>query len=556
MSSDAPFLILGGRMYINEVNDRERLAILLDVPLQKLTYILYVKKTDNCYKQFQIPKKDGIMRIICAPNDELKVIQRKLANELWKYHLYYMEKKNIESNISHGFVKGRSILTNANIHVNKKYIVNMDIEDFFPSIHFGRVRGYFNKSNEFNLSENVSTIIAQLTCYQGVLPQGAPTSPILANLLCNILDMRLLKVCAKYKVDYSRYADDMTFSTNDKYFIVNQSRFIDEIEKEVEEFGFKINKKKTRLDFYSSRQNVTGLIVNQKIGVDKKFRKDTRAMAYSLYKNGEFKIDGEIGSVYQLEGRFAFIDQIDKYNNKSDIQKNIWGLNSREREYLKFLFYKNFFATNKPVIITEGKTDIYYLKAALQKYYVQYPKLITKKDEKFIYNINFFERNSKTQFFFNIKKDGADTLKNIYNLYTGLNNFPNLYKYFLEVCKYIPKTPVILLFDNEQKTNRPLKNFLKYINYKDGKLIGKKCLIGNLYIMTNPLVKNLEECEIEDLFDDEVLNVELAGKTFSRDKNIDLSKKFGKSIFADYVLKNYKSINFENFKPILDSINE
>ena len=68
--------------------------------------------------------------------------------------------------------------------------------------------------------------------------------------------------------------------------------------------------------------------------------------------------------------------------------------------------------------------------------------------------------------------------------------------------------------------------------------------------------KNLEECEIEDLFDDEVLNVELAGKTFSRDKNIDLSKKFGKSIFADYVLKNYKSINFENFKPILDSINE
>ena len=208
MSSDAPFLILGGRMYINEVNDRERLAILLDVPLQKLTYILYVKKTDNCYKQFQIPKKDGTMRIICAPNDELKVIQRKLANELWKYHLYYMEKKNIESNISHGFVKGRSILTNANIHVNKKYIVNMDIEDFFPSIHFGRVRGYFNKSNEFNLSENVSTIIAQLTCYQGVLPQGAPTSPILANLLCNILDMRLLKVCAKYKVDYSRYADD------------------------------------------------------------------------------------------------------------------------------------------------------------------------------------------------------------------------------------------------------------------------------------------------------------------------------------------------------------
>ena len=112
-------------MYINEVNDRERLAILLDVPLQKLTYILYVKKTDNCYKQFQIPKKDGTMRIICAPNDELKVIQRKLANELWKYHLYYMEKKNIESNISHGFVKGRSILTNANIHVNKKYIVNI-----------------------------------------------------------------------------------------------------------------------------------------------------------------------------------------------------------------------------------------------------------------------------------------------------------------------------------------------------------------------------------------------------------------------------------------------
>src|SRR5699024_7070708 len=110
-----------------------------------------------------------------------------------------------------GFIPGKSIITNARIHRNKRLVVNIDLKDFFPSFHFGRVRGFFEKNKYFLLSREVSTIIAQLTCYKGSLPQGAPTSPIITNLICQILDYKLLKIAKKYKTDYSRYADDLTF---------------------------------------------------------------------------------------------------------------------------------------------------------------------------------------------------------------------------------------------------------------------------------------------------------------------------------------------------------
>lgn len=120
------------------------------------------------------------------------------------------------------------------------------------------------KNKNFELPVEIATMIAQLTCYEGKLPQGAPTSPIITNLVCNILDMRLLKIAKKYRVVYTRYADDMTFSTNDKKFLENQENFMKSIKKEIESFGFEINDKKTRLLFCDSRQEVTGLVVNKK----------------------------------------------------------------------------------------------------------------------------------------------------------------------------------------------------------------------------------------------------------------------------------------------------
>lgn len=358
---------------INKVKSRNELADLLGISRKRLTYLLYIKHLENMYTSFEIPKKSGGQRLINAPNKELKLIQRRLANELYEYHTRLNKDKQING-VSQAFEKGKSIFTNAKIHRKKRFIINVDLENFFDNIHFGRVRGYLIKNKDFQLSEEVATVIAQLTCFKGSLPQGAPTSPIISNYICNIFDLRIIKLAKKYKLNYTRYADDLTFSTNEKYFMENWEDFMENLKKEVERAGFHLNEKKTRISYEDSRQEVTGVIVNKKISIKREYYKNTRAMANNLYKTGEFYINGEKGSLNQLEGRFTFINQAECFGKKIIFQQ----LNGREKEYQKFLFFKYFYANEKPLIVTEGKTDVIYLKAALKKMYRDYPELVTK----------------------------------------------------------------------------------------------------------------------------------------------------------------------------------
>lgn len=454
----------------NEIKSRENLAAFLGIPLSKFTYILYFKKVDSYYTSFEIPKKNGEKRLINAPQNDLKEIQKKLADSLWKSHKEYVKNNNIQTNVSHAFEKEKGIISNAKIHRNKRFVLNIDLENFFGSFHFGRVRGFFEKNKEFNLPVEVATIIAQLTCFQGCLPQGAPSSPIITNLISNILDMKLIKIARRYRLDYTRYADDMTFSTNDSKFMDVEKTFLDNVTREIEKCGFSINKNKTRLLFKDSRQEVTGLVVNKKINVNREYYKKTRAMADALYKKGEFVIDDHKGTIKQLEGRFSFINQLDYYNNKIDHDKkhSIRFLSSRGKQYQKFLFYKYFFANTKPLVVTEGKTDILYLKAALKKYYENYPQLITQKGDTFEYKISFLRRTKRLKIFLGIQQDGADTMKSIYNFYAGTDNFPNLYGYFSKNSVVVKSAnPVILIFDNEQKSEKPLKKFLDYVKIEE-----------------------------------------------------------------------------------------
>src|SRR5690606_14369243 len=111
--------------------------------------------------------------------------------------------------------------------------------------------------------------------------------------ICEILDYRLLKIAKKYRLDYTRYADDLTFSTNDKKFLDLQTKFYEEIDEEIKRAGFKINEKKVRLQYKDSRQVVTGLVVNEKINVPSTYYKETRAMAHHLYNHGWFEINGK-----------------------------------------------------------------------------------------------------------------------------------------------------------------------------------------------------------------------------------------------------------------------
>lgn len=552
---------------MKNIKTRNDFAKFIGVKLQTLTYLLYIKKIDNCYNTLEIPKKNGDTRTICVPNKNLKKVQKKLYNKLSTYYDEIKTQNNFTSKISHGFEKNRSIVTNAEVHKNKRYVVNLDLLVFFPSINFGRVRSYFIKNNYFEINDDIATILAQLTCYKGTLPQGAPTSPLIANMICNIMDIRILKIAKKYRLDYTRYADDLTFSTNNKYFLNDYDKFLEDIKNIIHRSGFELNSKKTRLLFSNSRQEVTGLVVNKKISVPKEYYKNTRAMAHSLYKNGYFLIDDEVGTIEQLEGRFSFINQINLYNIDNK-KKDMWHLNSKEKQYQKFMIYKTFYANEKPLIITEGKTDVLYIKAALKKYYKYFPNLITKKDNgNFVFHVNFFKRKQKHSYYLNLVKDGADTIKNIYsNCYIKTKNNKNITTVhdFKKLRGERETNPVILIFDNEMVSNkdRPLKKFLNEIkvNASQKDKLKENLYINicdNLYLCTYQL-NNKEACEIEieDLFPADVLEHEINGRKFSKKDSTHDNGFYGKNEFSQYVYSNYESIDFSNIISLLSAINE
>ena len=162
-----------------------------------------------------------------------------------------------------------------------------------------------------------------------------------------------------------------------------EKQFFEELTQEINRAGFSINDKKTRVQYKDSHQEVTGIVVNKKLNVDRTYYKDTRAMAYQLYRTGEYTIDGERkGTKEQLEGRFSFINQLDKYNNKLEPGRHQFEyLKGREKTFSRFLFYKFFFDNEKPLIVTEGKTDVIYLKAALKKMWKDYPELVSKNGQ-------------------------------------------------------------------------------------------------------------------------------------------------------------------------------
>ena len=545
----------------HNIKSRQEFSNLLKIKLKELTYVLYIRKTDNLYVNFTIPKKNGDIREICSPDNNLKRIQKRLANVLEKHYDKYLEEYGIKRKLSHGYVKGKNIITNAEIHRRKKIILNIDIEDFFSSFHFGRIRGFFEKNRLFNFPVEIATIIAQISCFKGSLPQGSPLSPTISNLIFNIVDLKILKLANKYKLDYTRYVDDLSFSTNDIKFKKNIENFLNELNILIIDNGFRINKSKTRLIYSNSKQEVTGLTVNRIINSNKLFIKNTRAMAHSLYKNDKFMIDGQEGTINQLEGRFSFINQLDKYNNqlsrrlKSKQRNSVFYLNTREKQYQKFLFYKYFYNPSIPVIITEGKTDILYLKAALKKYHLDFPKLISFENGTFKYNIYFFNKTKRLSYFFNISMDGADTMKNIYNFYSGKNQYPNLYKSIDNLKNYREinkRNPVFLLFDNERYDKKPLCSFLKYIK---ADLIENNLqlhIANNLFLLTIPLVNNKIESTIEDLLPQEILNAEIQGRKFLNERNDEQSlTKFN---LANFVFENFREVDLSNFLPLLKEI--
>lgn len=548
------------------IQDKRDLCRKLRIQYRLLTYILYKKGIDSFYEQFKISKKSGGIRIISAPKRPLKFVQKRLAQMLQTFYDGSTTKKN---NIAHGFLKSRSIITNARNHRNKRYVINIDLENFFDSFHFGRVCGFFEKNKNFLFPKEVAVTLAQLTCYEGSLPQGAPCSPIITNLICQILDYRVLRIAKKFKLNYTRYADDLTFSTNDRKFVNEYDEFIKQVEAEIIRAGFRMNTKKTRFMYKDSRQVVTGLVVNKKLNIPHEYIRRTRAMAHSLYTKGGFNIDGVLGSIEQLEGRLSFINYIDKYASTYAEYKRYnrftpKGMSGRERLFQQFLFYKYFYHNELPVIITEGKTDKRYIKAALKSLCHHYPALVTAVGNgRFKFHISFLRRSKRLERFLGIQHDGADSMKVISNYYGSPNSegFPDYYSYFSKYsCE--ATNPVFLLYDNEiSNKNKPIRKMLNFWKQKVKNIVNiveKQqycCLQGNLYILTFPTLNGMAENEIEDLILKDNPLIQIGGRNFSRKEDYDISKFFGKNEFSQYVLDNYDKLRFDSFRPLLDTLN-
>lgn len=273
------------------------------------------------YRMFTIPKKSGGFREIHAPNGNLTWLQLCL-NEIFKA-VY------VPSSHAMGFTKGRSIVDNARMHTNQNYVFNIDLDNFFPSIDQARIWKRLQLA-PFNFNKEVANIIAGLCsikslratsteelaeCY--ILPQGAPTSPILSNAICDTLDRRLAGLAKRFGLHYSRYADDITFSSMHNVYQAD-SAFRKELLRIISDQHFTINPKKTRLQHIGDRQEVTGLTVGKKINVTRKYVKDVRAILHIWERYG---LNAAIAAFYpRYKSEKGYI-----HNGEPNVENVIYG---------------------------------------------------------------------------------------------------------------------------------------------------------------------------------------------------------------------------------------
>ena len=230
------------------------------------------------YYTFEIPKKKGGSRKIQAPSADLLAVQKQLNH--YFQAIYLLEKpKEVHGFINkpEGYEYCHSIVSNAKPHVNKKHVLNMDLKDFFPSISAKRVRQVLVKHIGINDSQ-MADVLALLCTYQKSLPIGAPTSPVLSNFACLEMDKELAAYCLLHDINYTRYADDLTFSCNE---YLNET-IIQNIRTIINKHEFTINEKKFRLLSCKSKQTVTGLIVNKKVNVDRTYIRNIRAVLHHI----------------------------------------------------------------------------------------------------------------------------------------------------------------------------------------------------------------------------------------------------------------------------------
>lgn len=554
-----------------------QLAKLLNIQFGMLSYLLFKKPKANLYKKFDIPKRHGGVREIHAPEHDLKLLQYRLsvllqecAKEINASHGHVEDKKHL--GIAHGFKRHHSIMTNGRAHVARRFVFNVDLHDFFGSLNFGRVRGFFIKDKNFRLHESIATGIAQIACYENKLPQGSPCSPVISNLIGHTMDIPLAQLAASEGVIYTRYADDLTFSTNNPSFPEKIALKSGEHTWEpgrqllriVQRSGFSLNDKKTRMQLRDSRQEVTGLTVNRKVNVTATYRYTVRAMANALFNTGDFEFiykkldDTGVEQVYrskgkrkQLIGMLSHIDHVDQFNRNLRVENGLepFPTQGRIELFRRVLYFDKLYALDQPLIVCEGKTDNVYLRCAIKSLAASYPKLIAA--------------GPSPKLMVDFLKYADRRTSEITELTGGVGGICKLLKnYHEDLGKKFrapaPKHPVIVVIDNDSGADS-IYGAIAGIT-KRPKPRGKRSFIhvtGNLYVVPTPLLPGLEKTAIEDFFDAPTLATVVNGKTFSKKNEYDGSKHYGKADFAhEVVAKTANVIDFKHFALILNRIVE
>jgi retron-type reverse transcriptase len=256
-------------------------------------FLLATEQEDGPYTRFTIPKRDGSERAICAPKKQLRWVQRTILEKILAPAPAH--------EAAHGFIPGRSTVTNATPHLGAKVLVKFDLRDFFPTISFYRVVGVFARLGypvddaRFSTddgSRRVAATLARLCCYTpdprawhlGHCPQGAPTSPAISNLVCRRLDARLAGLAKRNQGVYTRYADDLTFSFHDVVPDLGRLRWwVDQV---CHQEGFVVHQDKFRVIRSSQRQVVTGVVVNEALRVPRPERRKFRAVLHNCRAHG------------------------------------------------------------------------------------------------------------------------------------------------------------------------------------------------------------------------------------------------------------------------------
>ncbi len=252
---------------------------------------------DRFYKVSEVPKKSGGRRVITAPSAALKRLQRRMVdNGLGTLAL---------AESCHGFRPGHSILSNASAHVGREMVVNVDIRGFFPSTLRDRVFGALYRRYSQTLSGGAMSLLTEICCYGGALATGAPTSPVVANLVLTGVDRALEKVAARFGIAYTRYADDLTFSGG-----TDTKRILPFVVKLLRKQGYELDPKKTQIYRRGRRQMVTGLVVNVKANVPRWVRRRLRAAVHRVTQGRAPEWDGREMSAAELGGRVAQLAKV------------------------------------------------------------------------------------------------------------------------------------------------------------------------------------------------------------------------------------------------------